>query len=220
MARRGLSRRQRQVLEFIERRIRERGYPPSVREIGEGVGLRSSSTVHGHLNRLEEKGFIRRDPSKPRAIELLRPLGVAQPAVGDDGSPRPAWDEAVTVPVLGRVPAGRPVLAVEEAEERVALPRSMVGEGTAFLLRVSGDSMVEAGIHDGDLVLVRQQDWAEDGDIVVALTDEEEATVKRFFREGRLVRLQPENPALAPWRLPVERVRVLGKVIGLFRRLG
>lgn len=217
MVRGGLTRRQRQVLEFIARKIRERGYPPSVREIGEGVGLRSSSTVHGHLNRLEDKGYIRRDPTKPRAIELLRPLD--EPARSQPAPPAPGRP-LVTLPVLGRVPAGRPLLAVEQADDAFALPRAFVGSEEGFLLRVTGDSMIGAGIHDGDLVLVRRQDWASDGDIVVALTDDEEATVKRFYREGSTVRLQPENPALAPIRLPADRVRILGKVVGLFRRLG
>lgn len=214
MAREGLSRRQRQVLEFIVRRLRERGYPPSVREIGNALGLRSSSTVHGHLNRLEEKGFIRRDPTKPRAIEVLR-----LPA---DAGPPPAVPRAgggIAVPVLGRVPAGQPLLALQQAEELVVLPPSLVGGGEAFLLRVTGDSMLGAGIRDGDLVLVRRQDWAEDGDIVVALTDGEEATVKRFRRRGDRVALLPENPAYPPIELPAAQVRVLGKVVGLFRRL-
>lgn len=213
MVREGLTRRQRQVLEFIALRIRERGYPPSVREIGEAIGLSSSSTVHGHLNRLEEKGFIRRDPTKPRAIELLR-----LPA---DAGPVPIGPRAgggVAVPVLGRVPAGQPLLALQQAEELVILPPSLVGAAEAFLLRVAGDSMVGAEIRDGDLVLVRRQDWAEDGDIVVALTDGEEATVKRFHRRGDRVVLLPENPAYDPIELPAERVRILGKVIGLFRR--
>jgi len=201
---RGLTERQRQVLEFIRARIRERGYPPSVREIGAALGLRSSSTVHGHLSRLEEKGYIRRDPTKPRAIELL----------GGHGRP----ERAVAVPVVGRVTAGQPVLATEQVEEVWSLPWSLVRSEEAFLLRVRGDSMVGAGIQDGDLVLVRRQDHAAQGDIVVALVDEE-ATVKRFFPEGGQVRLQPENPDHEPIRLPAGQVRVLGKVIGLFRRL-
>lgn len=198
-----LTGRQKQILEFIRSRIRERGYPPSVREIGEALGLRSSATVHGHLSRLEEKGYIRRDPTKPRAIELLT-------------AGRP--ERSVAVPILGRVTAGQPLLAAEQVEDVWALPWSLVRSEEAFLLRVRGDSMIGAGIQDGDLVLVRRQDHAERGDIVVALLDDE-ATVKRFFPEGGQVRLQPENPDHEPIRVPAARVRVLGKVIGLFRRL-
>lgn len=203
---RQLTGRQRQILEFIRAKIQERGYPPSVREIGEALGLRSSSTVHGHLSRLEEKGFIRRDPTKPRAIEVL---------VGG----RPVGERTVTVPILGRVTAGQPLLAAEQVEDVVVLPWSLVRSEEAFLLRVQGDSMVGAGIHDGDLAIVRRQDRAEPGDIVVALVGDEEATIKRYLPGPGYVVLQPENPALEPLRYPAGQVRVLGKVVGLIRRL-
>ena len=201
---RDVSSRQRQILEFIEKSIAERGYPPSVREIGQAVGLASSSTVHAHLTALERKGLIRRDPTKPRAIEVLN----------DE-----AWmrrEHLVPVPVLGQVTAGKPILAVENIEETYPLPFDLVRDEDVFMLRVRGDSMIEAGILEGDLVLVRQQDHADNGDIVVALLGDE-ATVKRFFREKDYVRLQPENPYMEP--IIFKDVRVLGKVIGLYRRI-
>lgn len=201
-----LSKRQKEILEFIKQRVREKGYPPSVREIGEAVNLRSSSTVHGHLDRLEKNGYIRRDPTKPRAIEIL-----------DGDPPLSAFDARVTrVPVVGKVTAGVPITATENIEDYFPLPSHMVGDHTVFMLRVVGDSMIEAGICDGDYVVVRQQSSANNGDIVVALTQDNEATVKRFFREKDHIRLQPENPSMEPIRL--RNVTVLGKVIGLFRQ--
>ncbi|MCL6581527.1 MAG: transcriptional repressor LexA [Firmicutes bacterium] len=200
-----LTGRQRQILEFIKRQTRERGYPPSVREIGEAVGLSSSSTVHGHLARLEEKGYLRRDPSKPRAIEIL-----------EEGGRAVQKQRLVSLPLVGRVTAGQPILAVENIEDYVPLPRDLVGSEGCFLLKVQGDSMVGAGIHDGDLVIVKPQPTADNGDIVVALL-EDEATVKRFYRERGAVRLQPENPRLEP--IVTRNVRIVGKVVGLFRRL-
>jgi repressor LexA len=198
-----LNERQRQILDFIRQRVRERGYPPSVREIGRAVGLASSSTVHGHLNRLEERGYIRRDPTKPRAIELLdRPATPQQ------------WVRHV--PVVGRVAAGAPILAVENATETFPLPYDWVRDDDVFLLEVKGESMIDAGILPGDRVLVRRQPTAENGDIVVALLGEE-ATVKRFFRERDRVRLQPENPSMEP--IYTREVQIIGKVIGLVRRL-
>ncbi len=201
----GLTTRQRQILEFIKRQTREKGYPPSVREIGENVGLSSSSTVHGHLARLEEKGYLRRDPSKPRAIEVL-----------DDDGRAVQRHRLVSVPLVGRVTAGEPILAVQNIEDYVPLPRDLAGGEGTFLLSVRGDSMVGAGIYDGDLVIVRPQSTADNGDIVVALLGDE-ATVKRYFREKNGVRLQPENPVLKP--IVARDVTVLGKVIGLFRRI-
>jgi len=201
---RDLSTRQRQILEFIQKSITERGYPPSVREIGQAVGLSSSSTVHAHLTALEKKGLLRRDPTKPRAIEVL-----------DDE----AWmrrERLVPVPVLGQVTAGKPILAVENVEDTYPLPFDLVRDEDVFMLRVRGDSMIEAGILEGDLVLVRQQNHADDGDIVVALLGDE-ATVKRFFRDKDYIRLQPENPYMEP--IIVKDVRILGKVIGLYRRI-
>lgn len=198
-----LSDRQRQVLDYIKQEIRRRGYPPSVREIGEALGLSSSSTVHGHLNRLEEKGLIRRDPTKPRAIEVL----------DEDMLPSKPM---VNLPIVGRVTAGTPILAVENIEDHFPLPLEFVRDEDSFILTVQGDSMIEAGILDGDYVLVRRQSFARNGDIVVALI-EEEATVKRFFREGDHVRLQPENRFLEP--IIVKDVNILGKVTGLFRKI-
>ncbi|OUM98082.1 MAG: repressor LexA [Firmicutes bacterium ZCTH02-B6] len=198
-----LTPRQRQILEFIKREVQQRGYPPSVREIGQAVGLSSSSTVHGHLNKLEEKGYIRRDPTKPRAIEVLEPSGAPSGSV-------------IYAPVVGRVTAGEPILAVENIEGYFPLAREFAGAGELFLLQVRGDSMIKAGILDGDYVIVRQQPDALNGDIVVALLGEE-ATVKRFYRENGHVRLQPENDAYPP--IVARDVQILGKVIGVYRRL-
>jgi repressor LexA len=198
-----LSTRQRQILDYIRDMVRTKGYPPSVREIGEAVGLSSSSTVHSHLAKLEEMGFIRRDPTKPRAIDLL------------DEAP---WrHKSITpVPLVGRVTAGQPILAVENIEETYPLPTELVGENV-FMLTVQGESMINAGILDGDYVLVRDQDTARNGEIVVALVDGEEATVKRFFREKDNIRLQPENNFMEP--IYSRDVAILGKVIGVFRRI-
>lgn len=203
-----LTRRQREIFDYIKNHIRTKGYPPSVREIGRTVGLKSSSTVHGHLNRLEEKGYIRRDPTKPRAIEVVgEPL---YPAAGHEDR------GLVHVPLVGQVTAGRPILAVENIEDFLPFSRSLVGDDDVFMLRVRGDSMIEAGIYDGDHVIVRRQETADNGDIVVALIDDE-ATVKRFYREQDHIRLQPENRYMEP--IITRDVRILGKVIGLFRRL-
>jgi len=198
-----LTPRQREILEYIKREIRERGYPPSVREIGEAIGLSSSSTVHGHLARLEDKGYLRRDPDKPRAIEITGERQIRQ-------------QQLVTVPLVGRVTAGDPVLAVENIEETYALPYDLVRSDSLFMLRVEGQSMIGAGIFDGDLVLVRQQDTANNGDIVVALLDDE-ATVKRYYYEGDHIRLQPENEAMQP--ITSRDVHVIGKVVGLYRSM-
>lgn len=197
----GLTKRQQQILDCIKQSVREKGYPPSVREIGSAVGLSSSATVHSHLATLESKGLIRRDPTKPRAIEIL------------DQSFQAAAD-AVPVPVLGRVTAGVPILAVENIEDYFPLPRQVIREQEVFILHVSGDSMIEAGILDGDDVIVRKQANAQNGDIVVALLGDE-ATVKTFYREKDHVRLQPENPTLSP--ILTKNVTILGKVIGLYR---
>lgn len=200
-----LTDRQKEILDFIKREIRTRGYPPSVREIGEAIGLSSSSTVHGHLARLEEKGLIRRDPTKPRAIEV-HDIDRALPYAG----------RLISVPVVGRVTAGLPILAVENIEETYPLPVEFARDENAFMLIVRGESMIEAGIFDGDLVLVRQQEVAQNGDIVVAMIDDE-ATVKRFYKEHGHFRLQPENRYMEPIIVP--DVRILGKVIGLFRKM-
>jgi repressor LexA len=198
-----LNSRQKQIINYIKETLRSKGYPPSVREIGEAVGLSSSSTVHSHLSKLEELGFIRRDPTKPRAIEVL------------DESP---WrQKAITpVPLVGRVTAGQPILAVENIEETYPLPIELIGSEDVFMLSVQGESMINAGILNGDYVLVREQNYANNGDIIVALIDEEEATVKRFYKEKDCIRLQPENDFMEP--IYAKNVYILGKVIGIFRR--
>ena len=203
-----LSSRQHAILDFIKKEVKDKGYPPSVREIGEAVGLASSSTVHGHLARLEKKGLIRRDPTKPRAIEILDDMDMAQEEMDLF---------TVRIPVLGKVTAGLPILAVENVEEYFVLPEHMVGSDTVYMLRIQGSSMIDAGILDGDYVIVRQQSVANNGDIVVAMTEDDEATVKRFFKEKNHFRLQPENPDMEPILLP--QVTILGKVIGVFRTI-
>lgn len=199
----GLTPRQEEILAYIKREVLKRGYPPSVREIGQAVGLNSSSTVHGHLGRLEDKGYIRRDPTKPRAIELVNDRDVIR-------------KEIVNVPIVGRVTAGEPILAVENIEDFFPMPRDFAHYEDVFMLRVRGESMIHAGILDGDYVVVRQQAHAENGDIVVALI-EDEATVKRFYNEGDHIRLQPENPTMEPIRSV--GVQILGKVVGVFRKV-
>lgn len=204
--RRELTARQQQILDFIRADLHRRGYPPSVREIGEHVGLSSSSTVHSHLSALEAKGFIRRDPTKPRALEILdfRDTGSAV----DFGSVR-------SVPLVGSVAAGQPILASENIEQTIPLPAEFSGENT-FILKVRGDSMIDAGILDGDFVVVQQQTTATNGDIVVAMIDDS-ATVKTYYRESERIRLQPQNSSMAP--IYVREVEILGRVIALFRRL-
>ncbi|MDN4523288.1 transcriptional repressor LexA [Fictibacillus fluitans] len=202
-----LSRRQVDILEFIKEEVNAKGYPPSVREIGEAVGLASSSTVHGHLSRLEKKGLIRRDPTKPRAIEVL----------GLESDQLITKSRSVNVPIIGKVTAGSPITAIENVDDYFSLPEHVVGDDNVFMLTVEGDSMIEAGIYDRDLVVVKQQPTAENGDIIVAMTEENEATVKRFFKEKDHIRLQPENSSLSPILLP--NVSILGKVIGVYRTL-
>lgn len=203
-----LSKRQQDILEFIKKEVSQKGYPPSVREIGEAVGLASSSTVHGHLARLESKGLIRRDPTKPRAIEIL-----------DQDVVTPMYSgSVVNVPIIGKVTAGQPITAIENVDDYFPIPDRYVSpDDNVFMLEIMGDSMIEAGIFDGDLVLVRQQHTANNGDIVVAMTDEDEATVKRFFKEKDYFRLQPENSSLSP--IILKSVSILGKVIGVYRTL-
>jgi repressor LexA len=202
-----LSKRQQDILQYIKEEVKLKGYPPSVREIGEAVGLASSSTVHGHLARLESKGLIRRDPTKPRAIEVLD--------LEEDSIPR---QTAVNVPLIGKVTAGQPITAVENVEEFFPLPQHLApADEQVFMLEIMGDSMIEAGILDGDYVIVRQQQTANNGDIVVAMTEEDEATVKRFFKEQDFFRLQPENSSMAP--IILRHVSILGKVIGVYRQI-
>ena len=200
-----LTKRQQEIFEYIKRYSARHGYPPSVRDIGKAIGLTSSSTVHAHLANLEKLGLLRRDPSKPRAIELLvdRAKSAARPALGQ-------------LPVVGQVAAGQPVLAEENIEDYVSIPEIAGGEEGEYVLRVSGDSMKDAGIFEGDYVVVRPQQTAQDGEIVVALVGEE-ATVKRLYREADHVRLQPENEAMEPIR--IREVTVLGRVVGVCRRM-
>lgn len=191
---------QQRILEYIEQAIQEQGYPPSVREICNATGLKSTSTVHGHLIRLEKKGLINRDSMKPRTLTLPNEHNTKS------GS--------IAVPILGRVTAGAPILAVENIEGYVSLPEAMLGSGTHYVLSVKGESMIEAGILDGDYVVVRKQPEAYNGDIIVAMIDDE-ATVKRYYRENGGFRLQPENRTMKPIIVP--EVTVLGKVISLYR---
>jgi repressor LexA len=204
-----LSERQQQVLEYIKRTVADRGYPPSVREIGEALGLSSPSTVHSHLSALVAAGALRRDPSKPRAIVVVGETKV-------DASPARS-DRVRDVPVLGRIAAGTPILAAEQVDEVIPLPVDLVGSDPVFLLEVKGDSMVDAGILDGDLVAVRSQKDARDGEIVAALIDGEEATVKRLRRRGGQVILEAENPAYEPL-VYSDGVELVGKVVSVLRR--
>ncbi len=206
----GLTERQQQILEFIDQQIRDRGYPPSVREIGEAVGLTSPSTVHSPLATLQDRGFIRRDPSKPRAMEVR--LDPSTGAAVERGAVR-------HVPLVGDVAAGTGVLAHENIEESLPLPAEFTGEGDLFMLRVRGDSMVDAGILDGDRVVARVQDTADHGDLVVAGFDDEEATVKAFDRDGDVVVLEPANDAFQPIRRPASEVRIYGRVVTVLRRI-
>ena len=199
--------RQQRILEYIRKTVQDRGYPPTVREIGEAVGLTSSSSVHAQLANLQRKGMLRKDAARPRAIEVA--------------GTRPRGSGAVTIPLVGRIAAGAPILADEHVEEYIAVPDSFATDEEHFALRVSGDSMVGAGILDRDLVVVRRQDVAEDGSIVAALLPgpgEDEATVKRLKRRGSRITLMPENPAIQPFELP-EGGRVVGQVVAVLRRL-
>ena len=206
-----LTGRQREIWSFLVEYVDRHGYPPTVREIGEAVGLASPSTVHAHLANLERAGLLRRDPTKPRALELVgRVKGAVKSAETVAELPK--------LPLLGQIAAGGPLLADENVEDEIAVPESLRGD---FLLRVKGDSMIEAGILEGDVVVVRRAQDARDGEIVVALAGDDEtadeATVKRFFRESGRIRLQPENSALEPIYAP--HVQILGKVVGVFREL-
>lgn len=202
-----LTERQQQVLEYIRTTVEERGYPPSVREIGEAVGLSSPSSVHAQLNSLVAAGMIKKDPSKPRAIVVV------------DETPAPAAQDRRMrdVPVLGRIAAGTPILAAEHVDEFMPLPTELVGDGPVFLLEVKGDSMVDAGIHEGDLVAVHKQPDARDGEIVACLVDGEEATVKRLQRKDGKVYLHSANPAYEPMVFS-DGVELIGKVVSVLRR--
>ena len=207
MADLNLTKRQQEIVDFIKKYSARYGYPPTVRDIGKAIGLTSSSTVHAHLANLEKVGLLRRDPTKPRAIELL--VDKAKRAARAAGGPG--------LPMVGQVAAGQPILAEENIEEYVEIPPLAGGDEGEYILAITGDSMIGAGIHDGDHVVVRSQDTAHDGEIVVALVGDSEATVKRFFREADHVRLQPENDALEP--IVSTEVSVLGKVVGVLRRV-
>ncbi|MBR6954929.1 MAG: transcriptional repressor LexA [Clostridia bacterium] len=193
---------QQRILEYIRSEIQTKGYPPSVREIANAVGLKSTSTVHGHLRRLEKKGLLHRDAMKPRAMELT--------SEADQGG----GTATVQVPVLGHVTAGLPILAEENLEDFIPLPETLLGDGEHFILQVHGDSMIEAGILDGDRIVVRRQQEALNGEIVVAMV-EDAATVKRFYKENGHFRLQPENSSMAP--IIADDVTILGKVVSLYR---
>ena len=203
---RELTKRQSEIYDYIKKIVQTKGYPPSVREIGEAVGLASSSTVHGHLSRLEEKGYIRRDPTKPRAIEIV-----------SEQLDEVNVEETIHVPVIGKVTAGVPITAVENIEEYFPLPEHLTSTHNSdiFILNVVGESMIEAGILDGDLAIIEKTDSANNGDIVVALIDNE-ATLKRFFKESSYIRLQPENKSMKP--IILEDCKVLGRLVGIYRK--
>jgi repressor LexA len=220
----GLTPRQRRILEVIRGSVQRRGYPPSVREIGQEVGLTSTSSVAHQLAMLERKGFLRRDPNRPRAVDVRPPEAASAAARGarpsdpaaDEEAQRAGRPQPTYVPVVGRIAAGRPVLADEYVEDVFPLPRELVGEGTLFLLRVAGDSMIDAAIADGDWVVVRQQQVADNGDIVAAMI-EGEATVKTYRRREGHVWLIPHNPAFAP--IPGDDATILGRVVTVLRKV-
>lgn len=223
MARPKMSKRVQQIYDYVADHISSRGYPPSVREIGDAVGLKSPSTVHMHLKTLEELGLIRRDPNKPRTIELVDQTPRQHPHLAPvDGTvAKVTVDERVSeglvrLPLVGRVAAGQPILAEQNVEEMVCLPTAIVGTDASFMLKVRGDSMVEAGIFDGDYIVCHQQQDAQNGEIVVALLDDS-ATVKTFFREKDMIRLQPQNEAMDP--IYVRNPQILGRVVALLRHV-
>lgn len=209
-----ITKRQQAVLDNIEKHIREKGYGPTVREVCQDLGLSSPSTVHVHLKALEEKGYIKRDPLKSRSISLTYPVDIE--GSEDANIIRPQFDKVVNVPLVGRVAAGMPILAEENVTDVLALPTDIVGDSPSFLLSVKGDSMIEAGINDGDYVVVKEQPVADNGDIVVALIDDG-ATVKRFYKEKDSIRLQPENSKMDP--IILTECAIAGKVVAVFRRL-
>jgi len=207
-----ITKRQQQILDFIQKEVNKRGYPPSVREIGQAVGLASTASVHNQLTQLEKKGFIRKDKSTTRGLVLLThqttkttPAAIESPTV-------------VQVPIVGKVTAGTPIEAINNSNDLFPLPAHLIpAHGTIFMLTVQGDSMINAGIHDGDQIIVKEQKTATNGDIVVAMLNNNEVTVKRFYREGDRIRLQPENDLLEP--IILQEVTIVGKVTGLFRTM-
>lgn len=215
-----LTTRQKQIYDFICAEVAEKGYPPSVREIANGVGLSSPSTVHTHLQVLEDKGYIKRDYSKPRALEIMGQGGSANAQilhhVEQQDGPTPTPPQLVTLPLVGRVAAGQPILAEQNIEGALTLPQALVGDAASFVLRVKGESMIQAGIFDGDFVVVQEQSDAVNGQIVVAMVDDG-ATVKTFYREADRIRLQPENPTMEP--IYVTNPVILGRVVALIRSM-
>jgi repressor LexA len=211
-----LTERQRTILEVIRSSVTTRGYPPSIREIGDAVGLTSTSSVAHQLRTLERKGFLRRDPNRPRAVDVRTPEELAAPIVSTDVAGSDALPEPTYVPVLGRIAAGGPILAEEAVEDVFPLPRELVGEGSLFLLKVVGESMIDAAICDGDWVVIRQQNVADNGDIVAAMIDGE-ATVKTFKRTRGQVWLMPHNPLFDP--IPGNDAAILGKVVTVIRKI-
>ena len=209
-----LNKRERAILKFIEKQINEKGYPPSVREIGKAVGLSSTATVHGYLAKLTKKGYIKKEDQKGRTLRVLKG-GLAD---NEKPSPKPLYNgrELVDVPVIGKITAGAPILAVENVTDTFPIPIDFVGNSESFMLTVRGESMIEAGILDGDYILVKRQNSARNGQIVVALI-EDEATVKTFYKEKDYIRLQPENSTMDPIIVP--DCRILGKVAGVFRKM-
>lgn len=205
---------QQKILDFLNEQIESKGYPPSVREICLAVGFKSTSTVHGYLEKLEKEGFIQKDPTKPRALKVIKGSKQDKPKESKESY---LGRELVNVPIVGKVTAGQPILAVENIEDTFPLPMDFVQNSSAFMLRVQGESMIEAGILDRDYILIRQQSTANNGDIVVALLGDE-ATVKTFYKEKNHIRLQPENKYLDPI-IVTDDISILGKVIGVFRRL-
>lgn len=214
MDKKKLTKRQQQILDYIRACIQEKHYPPSVREIGEAIGLSSPSTVHAHLNALEAKGYITREGAKSRSMALTEDTSTSASSAASSTSS--VDHSVVTLPLVGRVAAGVPLLAEQNIEDQVPLPVSVFGDKGSFLLTVHGDSMIEAGINDGDVIVVREQNTAENGDTVVALL-EDGATVKEFYREKDCIRLQPRNPSMEPFY--VRDVQILGVVTGLYRTI-
>ena len=213
-----LNNREKDILKYIEKQVEEQGYAPSVREIGKAVGLSSTATVHSYLSKLEEKGYIKKETQKGRTLRLLKGTGKKENKSDEKNDEKAFYSgrELVNVPVVGKITAGAPILAVENVTDSFLIPVDFVGNSESFMLTVSGESMIEAGILDGDYILVKRQNVARNGEIVVAMIDEE-ATVKTFFKENGHVRLQPENSSMEPIIVP--DCQILGKVVGVFRKV-